>query len=256
MLTPLLEDPVRTALVCDYDGTLSPIVDDPDDARPAAGAVEVLSDLSRRFGVVAVVSGRRLSFLLRQLDGTPPSVRMVGLYGLEHRGPEGVGVDPEAAAWTPVVREVVDRLRASQPPGVLVEDKEFGVTVHWRRAPEAATWAESTAAREAKRSGLRAQPGKMAVELRLPLAMDKGTVVRELAAEAGAALYVGDDSGDLPAFRALTRLADERGAAAVTAAVVGPETPPDLLEAADLTIPSPGDAVNLLRWLADRAGGG
>jgi trehalose 6-phosphate phosphatase len=250
-LAALLRDPSTTAIVADYDGTLSPIVEDPDEARPVEGTVEVLGRLAAAFGVVAVVSGRRLAFLLDQLRGAPPSVRMVGLYGLEWRGPDGTVIDPAARSWVPVVEEVADRLRSAAPPGVRVEDKELGVTVHWRRAPDMASWAESSVRHEADRSGLRAQPGKMAIELRLPLEVDKGTVLRELIAPCSAACYLGDDTGDLPAFAALTEAA-ERGMATVSVAVVGADTPPQVTEAVDFTLGGPEEALDLLRRLAEQ----
>ncbi len=248
-MAPLLRDASATAIVADYDGTLSPIVEDPDKARPIEGTVEVLGRLADAFGVVAVVSGRRLEFLLDQLRGAPPSVRMIGLYGLEWRGPAGPVIDPAARRWVTVVEEVADRLRSAAPPGVRVEDKKLGVTVHWRRAPDAASWAESTVRHEADRSGLQAQPGKMAIELRLPLEVDKGTVLRGLIAPCSAACYLGDDSGDLPAFAALAEAA-ERGMATLSVAVVGGETPTEVIEAVDVTVDGPEEALNLLGWLA------
>ena len=80
VLTPFVERPGRAALLLDFDGTLSPIVDVPGDARPLAGAGEVLAALARRFAVVAVVSGRPASFLEPLL---PAGVVISGLYGLE-----------------------------------------------------------------------------------------------------------------------------------------------------------------------------
>jgi len=105
VLAPLLDQPTRTAIVSDYDGTLSPVVDDPDRAAPLAGTEEVLTDLAGIFGVVAIVSGRRLSFLLDQLVGVPTTVRMAGLYGLEQRAPDG----------SIVVEPATERLYSSEP---------------------------------------------------------------------------------------------------------------------------------------------
>jgi trehalose 6-phosphate phosphatase len=251
-LVSLLRDPAATAIVADYDGTLSAMAEDPDEARPVEGTVEVLDQLADAFGVVAVVSGRRLEFLRNQLRGVSSSVRMVGLYGLEWRGPDGTVIDPAARRWVPVVAEVVDRLQSAAPPGVRVEDKELGVTVHWRQAPDMASWVASTVRHEADRSGLRAQPGKMAIELRLPLEVDKGTALRELIAPCSAACYLGDDTGDLPAFAALSQ-AGKRGMATVSIAVVGAETPPPVIEAADLTVGGPERALDVLRWLGEEA---
>jgi trehalose 6-phosphate phosphatase len=94
LMAPLVADPPRSAIVTDFDGTLSPIVDDPGRARPLDGAADLLGRLARRFAIVAVVSGRPVSFLAEQLAGAVAPVRLVGLYGLEWSGSDGV-VSPE-----------------------------------------------------------------------------------------------------------------------------------------------------------------
>ncbi len=67
-------------MVVDFDGTLSPIVDDPARARAAPGAAEALVALAARFGLVAVMSGRPTDFLRTVV---PAEVVLSGLYGLE-----------------------------------------------------------------------------------------------------------------------------------------------------------------------------
>ncbi len=93
----------------------------------------------------------------------------------------------------------------------------------------------------------------MSLELRLPLEVDKGTALVDLARDCSAACYLGDDTGDLPAFAALEQLSVERGMPTVSIAVVGPETPPAVAEAADLVVARPDEALELLQWLADEA---
>jgi trehalose 6-phosphate phosphatase len=269
-LAPLLVDPPRSAVLCDFDGTLSPIVEDPSRARLLEGMDKVLGRLATRFGVVAVVSGRPVSFLSGQLapaddepttgserrSATGAGIQLIGLYGLEWSGPGGtITTEPGADAWRPVVLEVAARLGSGAPPGVVIEPKGLTVTVHWRRAPEAAGWALSETAAEEGRSGLRAHPGRLSVELRPPVEIDKGTTVGRLVEGCSAACYLGDDLGDLPAFAALARLASEDGLAAVSVAVVDQESAPEVAEAADAVVSGPGEALTLLRWLADTASG-
>src|SRR5690606_13637583 len=81
LLAPLTADPSRAGVLCDFDGSLAPIVEDPAAARPVDGAVDALAALAERYAVVAVISGRPVSFLRTVL---PESLRLVGLYGLEH----------------------------------------------------------------------------------------------------------------------------------------------------------------------------
>ena len=72
----------QTAAVClDFDGTLAPIVDDPNEARPLTGAVELLGDLAAWFAAVALVSGRPADYLAKH--AAVPGLRYLGLYGLQ-----------------------------------------------------------------------------------------------------------------------------------------------------------------------------
>jgi len=143
---------------------------------------------------------------------------------------------------------------AQAPAGVGVEAKGAALAIHWRRAPEAGAWAQAFAREAAAATGLVLQPGRRALELRPPLAIDKGDVVERLAAGATAACFAGDDAGDLSAFAALDRLADG-GMAVVRLAVADSETPPALVAAADVVVASPVEALALLSRLADAVTG-
>jgi trehalose 6-phosphate phosphatase len=248
----LLEAPATTALFTDFDGTLSPIVDDPDEARPLPEAPGVLARLAVSFGVVAVISGRPVSFLHRALAAAGPSVRLFGLYGLEWLEDGEIHVAPEAEPWLDPVAAVVAAARSEAPAGVGVEAKGPALAIHWRRAPEAGAWAEEFARDWATRTGLLLQPGRRALELRPPLAIDKGDVVERLASSCTAACFVGDDAGDIPAFSALDRLAGS-GLSVVKVAVADGESPPALVATADLVVADPGEALACLRRLAEGA---
>lgn len=260
-LSPMLEHPDTTAIVTDFDGTLSPIVEEPGLARPLDGAAEVVAALTRRFGVVAVVSGRPVSFLEERLLIGPEELgrkaagtRFVGLYGLEWSQGDGtVAVEPGAERWRAVVDGVVARMRSSAPPGVLVEPKGLAVTIHWRRAPDAAAWAAAALAGEVERTGLRSHPGRMSTELRPPMDVDKGSVVFRLIRGCTAACYLGDDLGDLPAFAALATKAAEDGLVTASVAVVDNESAAAVAEAADVAVSGPMEALSVLRWLAHTA---
>ncbi len=93
----------------------------------------------------------------------------------------------------------------------------------------------------------------MSVELRPPLDVDKGTVVRSLAEGCSAACYFGDDLGDLPAFSVLADLRGE-GRDTVAVAVLDPESDPRVGAAADLTLAGQQEALDVLAWLAASAG--
>lgn len=185
---------------------------------------------------------------------------LVGLYGLERLVPGSPDVQtlPEAEVWRESVGSVATqaerRVEAdpSQFAGVGVERKGLTVTLHYRRAPSEAGWVQSFAAEQADASGLVAHPGKMSVELRPPVATDKGSVVTGLSRGLSAVCYLGDDIGDLPAFEALKALRDQ-GVFTVAVAVrsgVGDETPARVVDAADLVVDGPNGVLGILRELA------
>ncbi len=249
-LAVLLEDPATSAVLTDFDGTLAPIVPDPAMAVALPGAAEVLGALARRFAVVGVVSGRPADFLAERLHGAGPAVRLYGVYGLEWIEDGALRRHPAAEPWRRAATEVADAARAAfAGEAVGIEDKGASVTVHWRRAPEAGARVEAFTATWAARTGLSPQPGRMAVELRPPLPVDKGAVVEALARGSTAACFAGDDAGDLAAFAALDRLA-EAGTRAVRLAVADEESPPELVAAADMVVQGPAEALRLLEMLA------
>ncbi len=254
-LAPLAAVPARSALFLDFDGTLAAIVADPRDARPLPEVPALLADLAEEFELVAVVSGRPTAFLVEAL-GPPPGVTLAGLYGLE-LALQGAEHD----VWANVIDEVVAEAEATAPPGVYVEPKGLTVTLHWRRAPAQQEWVVAFAERAAADHDLLVHQGRHERELRPPLEVDKGTVVRSLASEMSGSLdnaaAFGDDIGDLPAFRALDALTkpDNTPLYTVRVAAVDKESPREVADAADLTVVGATGAVALLRALKDAARG-
>ncbi|HET8618574.1 MAG TPA: trehalose-phosphatase [Acidimicrobiales bacterium] len=245
-LAPFLARPAEAAMVVDFDGTLSPIVDVPADARPGPGAVEALAALVGRLGLVAVMSGRPVDFLAPLL---PPGVVLSGLYGLEVVR-DGRRIDDAGAGpWRDVVADVARVSRDRGPAGMVVEPKGLSLTLHYRTRPDLEDAVRAWAEGQGARSGLEVRTAKMSVELHPPLPADKGTALEALAGGMAAVAYVGDDRGDLPAYDALDRLAS-RGVATLRVAVAGAETPAELVDRADLVLDGPAAVVDLLRRLA------
>ncbi|MGH9102303.1 MAG: trehalose-phosphatase [Acidimicrobiales bacterium] len=244
-------DPGATVVCCDFDGTLAPIVGEPEAAVPLPGTREILSSLLARSYRFAVVSGRPAAFLLDRLGGIP-GLTLVGLYGMERVSAAGKTIrNRSALAWEPTLRAVALAARPGEREGVLVEPKGLAVTLHWRTAPEptrARRWAEELAGEQARRLGLQVHLGRMSLELRPPVPTDKGAVVAEICRGAASAAFLGDDAGDLPAFDALDQL-DRSGTAAVRVAVRSPEAPADLVARADLVVDGPEGALALLASL-------
>jgi len=255
-LEPLAADAPRAAVLVDFDGSLAPIVDDPAAARPLPAARAALAGLVPHLGLVAVVSGRPAQFLCDQFPVA--GLVHVGLYGLERMVDGERVVDERATEWVPAIAAVADELDA-RLPGLLVERKgELAVTVHWRAAPGRGDEAAAAVTEASRRHGLDApMRGRMAMEVRPPVAVDKGTVTEELVRGMRVAAFAGDDTGDLPAFAALLRCcADGRLDAGVRIGVRSPEAPPAVLDA-DLVVDGPAGLAAALdalgRAITDRA---
>jgi trehalose 6-phosphate phosphatase len=251
----LAERAGQVALCLDFDGTLSPIVDDPEAARPLPGVVELLGPLAARFAAVALVSGRPADYLAAHADA--PGVRYLGLYGLQEIRDGHLWVDPRLEAGRPAVdaahRELHDSA-AVRDSGAFLEDKRYAVAVHTRRVADPDRWAEpiDRAARQiAARHGLEVVPGKLVWELRPAVRSDKGDAVRKVLASSGARSVVaaGDDLGDLAAFAAAAQLA-AAGGDGLRVAVRSAEAPPELLAQADLVVEGPPGLLAFLERLA------
>jgi trehalose 6-phosphate phosphatase len=242
----------EAALCLDFDGTLSPIVHDPEAARPLPGVLELLGQLATRFAAVALISGRPAGWLAEHARA--PGVRYLGLYGLQEIRDGQVWVDPRLEAARPAVLAAQEDLRNSgaiRHSGAHLEDKQYAVAVHIRRIPDPQRSAElidQTVRQIADRHGLEVVPGKLVWELRPTVHSDKGDAVRRVVAESGAhsVVVAGDDLGDLPAFTAAAQLAAE-GGEALRVAVRSAEAPPALLAEADLIVDGPPGLLDLLR---------
>jgi trehalose 6-phosphate phosphatase len=239
----------RAGLFCDFDGSLAPIVDRPSDARALPGAGALLTRLSRRYAVVAVVSGRAVRDLASRFRA--PGVRYVGLHGMEELRDGRVLVVPAAAAAMDRVSAAAEELRGAfrGMRGVMVEHKGLAIAVHFRRAPdpdEAEAIAAPIVGEVAVTHTLAVVPGRRVLELKPPAAGNKGDAVRRIVAEHAlrGALFAGDDVGDLPAFSALDGLE-----VAIRVAVASAESPPELSALADVVVAGPADVLRLLRTL-------
>ena len=228
----LAAEPERAAVLLDVDGTLAPIVARPEDAYVPEETRGELARLAGRYALVACVSGRPRSEV----------ERMVGVAGVAVVGEHGLELAPEAAAWADRVAEFA---RGVDWPA---ERKPLSVSFHFRRADdqEAARAYLTRVADAAEAEGLVPRWGRMVLEVRPPVAADKGTAVRTLVTRAGVrrALYAGDDRTDLDAFHGLDGL--ELG---VRVAVGSAEAPPELLAAADLVVDGTDGVLGLLRRL-------
>ena len=242
-LATLSADPMRTGIFVDFDGTLSAIVDHPEEARLVDGAREVLEDLAKTFAVVAVVSGRALEDLRTRVKAR--GVLHAGAYGRERSDQT---MRRRTEGWETVA--FAARAAVSRLPGVVLERKGAGIALHHRGAPELRDQVEAIARTLADEYSLDVKPGRMVFELVVP-GPGKGDAIAALIDQRGIdrALVAGDDWGDLEGFVALRA----SGVDAVIVAVASDEAPPGLTDPADIVVSGPSQLVDLLARLADAA---
>lgn len=264
------------AIMLDVDGTLAPIAPRPRDALVPLETRRTIAALTTLPGVrVALVSGRAAADARRMVGVA--NVWVIGNHGFEVVSPEGEEWEqPELLPWRSAVARAARRIGVlvAPVPGVLLEDKGWTLSVHYRLAdPQVVPRLVETVTQAAEPLGLRVMHGKMLVEVRPDARVDKGTAVIRLATELGAlpglgsgrpgvesdaadggggggemggsALFVGDDNTDEDAFRALRT----RSRRVVTVRVMHDE---DVATAAEFSVRDPADVRLLLEWLLER----
>ncbi|WP_432118622.1 trehalose-phosphatase [Streptomyces sp. bgisy032] len=258
-LAALLARPGEALVALDFDGTLAPIVADPELARAHPEALGALSALAPKVAAVAVVTGRPAEVAVRNggFADVPGLEHLVvlGHYGAERWDARSGKVSaPDPHPGVGAVRAELPALL--EGTGTWVEDKGRAVAVHTRRAPD--PQAAFDALREpltalAARHGLIVEPGRMVLELRPP-GVDKGVALTGFAREigAGSVLYGGDDLGDLPAFSAVDELRAHGTPGLLLCS--GSDEVSELRRRADVVVDGPEGVVRFLRDLADRLG--
>jgi trehalose 6-phosphate phosphatase len=250
-------------VLLDIDGTLAPIVRHAADAHVPEATRTLLIEIAKRYRLVGCVSGRR-AVSARQIVAIG-SIAYVGNHGGELLRPGAIRpeLDPDLAAWSERVRAFAARVYTPehQRQRVRSEDKDAIVAFHWRGAPDEqlAAGLVHQISERAQAEGFVTHWGRKVLEVRPPVALDKGLGVAGLLASArerndrspiAAALYVGDDTTDIDAFHSLRALvADGALERALCVAVSSEETPPELLEEADLTIEGTSGVRGLLEAL-------
>ncbi|NPV58047.1 MAG: trehalose-phosphatase [Actinobacteria bacterium] len=242
-------EPRRSGIFLDFDGTISDIAPSPQGARLHPRAAELLPELARRYPM-CVMSGRRAADVA-SLVGLP-HIHYVGVHGMEWMEDEA-RLDPLVLPHLPTLDRARRELMAAVEglAGVELEDKLASLTLHFREAPSEEDEILRIAEGLADTLGLRARRGRMSVELRPPVDIDKGAVLIRLASgwKLRRALYAGDDLTDVDGFRGLRYLMKEGGFEGIAIAVLSPETPIELEAVADLTVDGPEGLLDLLSRL-------
>ncbi len=248
------------AVVTDIDGTISAIAPTPAEAMVDPGAHAALALLRERLAEVAVVSGRAPQ------DGAAmvglPELTYVGNHGLERIVAGVPWTHPVAAAMQPAIAAALAEIEsaaraAADVPWLIVENKGVTGTIHYRLAPDpvaAVALLEPLARAATGRHDLRLTLGRMILEIRPLLAVNKGTAIRELAHDLGlrGIVFFGDDVTDVDAFRALREMRQAGEASTLRVGVLGPETSPAVLAEIDVSVTGVAACAATLLALAAR----
>jgi trehalose 6-phosphate phosphatase len=240
----LLAGREKVALYLDFDGTLAPIVGDPDGATLPAETRRHLVALANSPAVdVAVISGRALDDIRSRVDIA--GIEYAGNHGFERGGDGDAWVHPAVERHRPVLDRARRRLEREldSVPGCFVEDKYATLTVHHRRAgPDEGSLAIAAVQTVVDdEEGLSMVVDEQAVEIRPAIDYGKGDAVEELfdADPETLAIYFGDAQTDVDAFRTLSAWDDETVHVSVG----------DALPASGHHLESPADVERFLRWL-------
>jgi len=247
-LQPWLASRPTVALFFDYDGTLTPLRDRPEDARLPDATRQALETAARTPNLdTVIVSGRALADVKR-LVGVA-GLTYIGNHGFEIEGPGIAFRHPEISRYASAVDRATHELEQLGIPGAQVENKGATLSFHFRLVPDARRKAAIRRARSViQRLGLQPLLGHEVIEGRPPVPWDKGhAVLYVLVQRHGAdwpahvrALYVGDDATDEDAFRSLHGMGRSICVGAAW----------DGATQADFALPDPDAVSQLLRWLA------
>jgi len=254
--TVLAQRPLGLAL--DIDGTLSPIASTPEEARLYPGVTSLL-ERAREHAHVAIMTGRAIDdgAGIVNVDG----LTYIGTHGLEWSDGlpwlHPVHVMPEALQYYEPGKYLLDLVekQLSRLPGVIVQRKRIGGSIHYRLAPNPAETRQELLTlleQPARRVNMSLSEGKQIIEVRVPLPVNKGQALRQFAQRFGlqAIVFAGDDRTDLDAVQEIERMRKEE-IAALAIVVQHPDTLPELLQKADIVVQKVPGMVDLLREMVE-----
>lgn len=251
------ENGARIGVITDIDGTISPIASSPDAAQVSPRSRVVLAALSRRIALVAAITGRGAQDAHDKL-GLDHLV-YVGNHGFERWHDGAVEVLPSGRSARPAIQRILDAVRTTLPPGMIVEDKGATVSFHYRQVQNPQYVRESIQPlieRLARENGLSSFAGRMVIEMRPSSPVDKGTALESLIADyrLQAAVFLGDDTTDAAAMIAMRTLRESGRCDGYSLGVESHETPAIVRESADAFLPGVPGVEDWLESLASALG--
>ena len=242
----------RLGLISDLDGTLSRIVDVPDEAQISARNQELLDDLAPHLALLAIVSGRGVEDLRKRVPFE--GARLIGNHGMESWLNGQRVIAPAATVEQGKLSALVKALGQDFEEGVWLEDKGLSAALHYRGAQDPPAFR----AREIQRlellteaHDLRFSEGRMVFEFKVGVDIDKGSALRDLVAETelDGFLFLGDDITDIAALHATKELREAGSVPGYGIGVQSAEGDPQVPDAADFYAEAVAGIEAFLSWL-------
>ncbi|HEU5383462.1 MAG TPA: trehalose-phosphatase [Ktedonobacteraceae bacterium] len=246
-------------LIFDIDGTLSPIAPTPDEAKLYPGVASLLEE-ARTYAHVAIVTGRAIE----------DAASMVNIEGITYIGTHGVEWCEGLPSTHPVQvnAEVLPCIKPGQQlldlaeqtlagwPGVIIERKRLGGSLHYRLAPNAEEVRQvilETLREPAHEQHFLLSQGKQVIDIKPALHIHKGQALKSLVQRYSlkGVIFAGDDRTDLDAMLEIEHLRQE-GLQAAAIAVQAADTLPELLEHADIVVQGVAGMVRLLHDMLEQ----
>jgi len=251
---------VPAGLLTDIDGTVSEMAPAPHLSVIDGRALESLDALALHLAIVGVVTGRAAADA-RRLTARPELLH-IGNHGYERIHGSKQTFAPGVEPYLSGVGEAAEAVRSAQHfdedlAGAVIENKRFTASFHYRLCadPDRAQMAIRRIIDPiAGAAGLKIFDGKMVIELRPPLPVNKGTAITELVDELdlNGLIFFGDDTTDIDGFVAVRTYDRSAGFKGLAVAIVTPDSNPSVAASADLHLHGVGECIEVLRRLAER----
>lgn len=246
----------RIGLFCDFDGTLSRIVPEPDEAVILPQNHLLLSELKKTIATVAVVSGRAGKDVARLVN--IEGLIYIGNHGLERYHNNVLEVLPEAVLYKQKIKAAAEELDVQLVPGMQIENKIVTLSIHYRQTEnpvEVQKFFLPIITQTAEKHQLKLFEGRLIFELRPPTPINKGTALHSLIEEykLDGAVFIGDDITDTAAFVAARALRKSGECESFAIGVIDDGTPQSVAELSDMAVSGVEGVTEFLSWFLENA---
>lgn len=243
ILNPIKNNPSRSGIFNDIDGTMSKITETPGEASVDDGLKAILKKIAKRYKVCGVISGRSVQDALGMIG--LPELFYSGNHGLETLWNGEYSSATELDEYCCLFRELAKESKF--PKQVEIENKGLALAFHFRKRPDMKEHLYSVLQNLAGKHSLQLSEGKMVYELKPNIYFNKGDIIDKVVKDfsLGSIFYAGDDMTDLSALEAAKR---HNG---VAVGICDQESPEQIKTVSTIYVNSVDEFKNVLRYLIE-----